>query len=68
MTSELTYTVPGITCSHCAAAISGEVAQVAGVATVDVDVDRKTVAVRGAGLSDEAVRAAIGDAGYEATA
>jgi copper chaperone CopZ len=64
---ELTFTVPGMTCEHCTAAVSEEVEQVAGVTAVEVDLDTKLVVVRGEGLSDEAVRAAIGEAGYEAT-
>ncbi|HEY8104209.1 MAG TPA: heavy-metal-associated domain-containing protein [Gaiellaceae bacterium] len=64
---ELTFTVAGMTCEHCKAAVSEEVEQVAGVTAVEVDLDTKLVVVRGEGLSDEAVRAAIGEAGYEAT-
>jgi copper chaperone len=61
-----TYTVPAIHCGHCAAAIKGEVSAVAGVHRVDVDVDAKVVTIRGEGLSHEALRAAIEEAGYEA--
>ena len=61
------YSVPGISCGHCKAAIEGEVLQVAGVTAVAVDVDAKTVTVDGA-VSDAAVRAAIDEAGYEAVA
>jgi copper ion binding protein len=65
---ELTYNVPGMSCAHCEAAISQEVSQVAGVASVEVDLDAKTVVVRGDGVSDEAVRAAIDEAGYDVAA
>jgi copper chaperone CopZ len=61
----LTYDVPGISCSHCAAAIRGEVESVAGVASVDVDLDTKTVTVSGASLDAAAIVAAIDEAGYE---
>ena len=61
----LTYSVPGMSCGHCRAAIVEEVEQVAGVAAVDVDLDAKKVTVSGAGLDDAAVRGAIDEAGYE---
>ena len=66
MTETRTYTVPAIHCGHCAAAIKDEVSGVAGVAAVDVDLDAKVVTIRGEGLSDEALREAIEEAGYEA--
>lgn len=65
MGETMTYTVPGVHCSHCERAIKDEVAQVAGVEAVDVDLDRKLVTIRGEAVSDEAVRAAIFEAGYE---
>jgi copper chaperone CopZ len=42
-----------------------EVAQVHGIETVAVDLDAKIVTVTGRGVDDEAVRAAIDDAGYD---
>jgi copper chaperone CopZ len=59
-----TYSVPEISCDHCKAAIEGEVGKVAGVDRVLVDVPGKTVAVDGA-APDDAIRAAIDEAGYE---
>ena len=64
--SELTYTVPGMHCGHCRSAVEGEVSQVEGVSTVLVDLETKQVVVRGEGLDDGAIRAAIDEAGYEA--
>lgn len=63
---ELSYTVAGMTCGHCKAAVTEEVEAVAGVRGVDVDLDTKRVVVRGEGVADDAVRAAIREAGYEA--
>jgi copper chaperone CopZ len=63
---EITYTVGGMSCAHCKAAVEGEVGRVPGVAFVDADVDTKLVLVRGDGLDDAALRAAIDEAGYEA--
>jgi copper chaperone len=64
--SELTYTVPAMHCGNCTAAVEREVAQVAGVESVDADLQSKLVVVRGAGIADAEVRAAIAEAGYEA--
>lgn len=62
----LSYTVAGMSCGHCKAAVAEEVSQVPGVTSVDVDLDTKLVVVRGDGLDDSAIRAAIDEAGYEA--
>ena len=64
----LSYTVPGMSCSHCRAAITEEVEQVPGVTGVAVDLDSKEVKVTGSALDDAAVREAIGEAGYEIAA
>ena len=61
----LTYSVPGVSCGHCRAAITAEVAMVPGVASVDVDLDARRVTVAGEQLDDDAIRAAIDEAGYD---
>jgi copper chaperone CopZ len=67
MTVDLqTYRVDGMSCDHCRVAVSGEVSQVAGVASVDVDLERKLVRVAGAGVDSAEVVAAIDEAGYDA--
>jgi copper chaperone len=66
MSDEITYLVSGMSCAHCEAAVKEAVTGVPGVAAVDVDLDTKRVVVSGERVSDEAVRAAIADAGYEA--
>jgi copper chaperone CopZ len=63
----LTYTVPGMSCDRCEAAVSDEISTLRGVAEVSVDLDTKRVEVRGDGLDDATIRAAIEDAGYEAS-
>jgi copper chaperone len=65
--TEITYAVPDMSCGHCKKALSSELQEVAGVETVDVDLDTKLVTVRGSDLDDAALRAAIDEAGYEAT-
>lgn len=66
MSDTITYKVPDMTCGHCRKAVSEELTQVPGVASVDVDLDTKLVAVQGEQLDDSALRAAIEEAGYEA--
>ena len=63
---ELSYTVSGMSCAHCIAAVTEEVEQVSGVGEVEVDLETKLVVVRGEGIDDDAVREAIREAGYEA--
>jgi copper chaperone CopZ len=64
----VTFSVPGVSCSHCQAAITSEVETVAGVATVEVDLEAKTVSVTGEELDEHAIIAAIDAAGYEVAA
>lgn len=59
------YTVNGMTCSHCARSVTEEVSSVAGVETVDVDLDSGRLAVVGTGYSDDAIAEAVAEAGYE---
>jgi copper ion binding protein len=61
----MNYSVPDMSCGHCRAAIVEAVGALDGVDAVEVDLDTKVVTVRGAGVDDAAVRAAIDDAGYE---
>ena len=64
----MTYTVTGMTCSHCVNAVSSEVGQLPGVTDVNVDLatGRVTVTSENA-LEDDAMRAAVDEAGYELT-
>ena len=65
MTTTLTFSVPGMTCGHCEAAIKQEVGAVAGVTGVAVDLETKDVVVTGADLDREALVAAIDEAGFD---
>ena len=68
MSDTVTYRVPGVSCEHCRAAITEEVSGVAGVESVAVDLEAKTVTVSGTPLDEEALIAAIDEAGYEVVA
>jgi copper chaperone CopZ len=61
------YTVDGMTCAHCVMAVTEEVEQVAGVTGVAVDLESGRVLVDGVGFSDQAIRDAVDEAGYEMT-
>jgi copper chaperone len=64
--STATYTVVGMTCSHCVTAVTEEVSAVPGVTAVDVDLTTGGLTVTSAEPVDEgAVRAAVEEAGYE---
>ena len=66
--AELIYRVPAMHCGNCEQAVKQELAKVDGVESVEVDLESKFVLVRGNDLSDEMLRAAIDEAGYEAEA
>ncbi|GIH72450.1 heavy-metal-associated domain-containing protein [Sphaerimonospora thailandensis] len=62
-----TYTVQGMTCGHCVASVTEEVGEVPGVTGVDVDLATGRLDVTGEGVTDEAVRQAVEEAGYTVT-
>jgi copper chaperone len=61
------YTVDGMTCTHCVLSVTEEVSDVSGVDAVDVDLASGRLLVRG-DVTDDAVRAAVSEAGYEVVA
>jgi copper chaperone len=64
--STATYTVVGMTCGHCVSAVTEEVTQVPGVTGVEVDLESGGLTVTSeAPVADDAVRAAVEEAGYE---
>ncbi len=61
-----TYQVQGMTCGHCVNAVSAEVGALPGVDEVQVDLAAGRVTVTSEQpLDDDAVRAAVDEAGYE---
>jgi copper chaperone len=64
--STSTYTVTGMTCEHCVASVTEEVQEIPGVSAVVVDLVSGAVTVESVEpLSDDAVRAAVEEAGYQ---
>ena len=60
------YVVTGMTCDHCVHAVTEEVTGVPGVTGVDVDLASGRLTVTSdAPVDDDAVRAAVDEAGYE---
>ena len=62
MSDSVTCAVPGLHCDHCVAAVEQELSAVAGVVSVDVDLETKLVVVTGEELDDAVLRAAIDEA------
>ncbi len=61
-----TYQVKGMTCGHCVSAVTSEVSAIAGVSDVQVDLETGTVTVTAdQPLSEDTVREAVDEAGYE---
>ena len=60
------FTVVGMTCGHCTSAVSSEIAKLAGVTHVEVDLESGTVRVESSTpLDRESVATAVDEAGYE---
>ena len=60
-----TFTVTGMTCGHCQRAVTEEIAAVAGVGSVTVDLASGTVTVTADHPVDRAdIAAAVDEAGY----
>ncbi|SNS40638.1 copper ion binding protein [Geodermatophilus saharensis] len=64
--STASYTVTGMTCQHCVAAVTEEVSDLPGVTDVQVDLASGGLTVTSdAPVDDDDVRAAVEEAGYE---
>lgn len=67
--STTTYTVRGMTCGHCVAAVTEEITQIPGVSDVSIDLveggDSSVVVTSEELLSPDSVREAVDEAGYE---
>ncbi|MFD1831711.1 MULTISPECIES: heavy-metal-associated domain-containing protein [Streptomyces] len=66
MSTVTTYKVTGMTCGHCEGAVTEEVSGIDGVTEVKAVASSGLVTVTSdRDLDDEAVRAAVDEAGYE---
>jgi copper chaperone CopZ len=57
-----------MTCDHCRASVSEEVGEVAGVERVGVDLNSGRLEVRGQNFSDDQIKTAVEEAGYQVAA
>lgn len=65
--AEATYQVTGMSCGHCEASVRGEVSKIAGVDDVKVSAASGVLTVvASAEVADDAVIAAVDEAGYTA--
>jgi len=68
MSTVSTWTVTGMTCGHCVASVSEEIAEIDGVEAVEVVLETGDVTVTSiVPLDRAAVRAAVEEAGYALT-
>jgi copper chaperone len=59
------YTVTGMTCAHCVSSVTEEVQEIPGVENVEVVLESGALTVTSSqSLDDDAVRAAVEEAGY----
>ena len=59
------YHVAGMSCTHCVSSVREEVSEIPGVRAVEIDLATGRLVVAGEGVSDDAVAAAVAEAGYE---
>ncbi|MBN9622962.1 MAG: heavy-metal-associated domain-containing protein [Actinobacteria bacterium] len=62
--STKTYSVEGMTCGHCESSVREEVEELTGVESARADRSTGLLTVRGEGIDDAAVCAAVQAAGY----
>ncbi len=66
MSTSSTYRVNGMTCDHCVGAVTTELSKLDHVTDVEVSLDAGQATITSdVPLDDDAVRAAIDEAGYE---
>ena len=69
MTSTKSFSVTGMSCGHCEAAVRSELAELAGIEAIDVSAASGSLTVtlsEGADLPDQAIVEAVDEAGYQA--
>lgn len=64
--ASIEYTVKGMTCGHCATAVTEEVSKIIGVRDVNVEVAAGRMVVEAdATVTEDLIRQAVEEAGYE---
>lgn len=61
---EHSYSVQGMSCAHCVAAVTEQVSQIPGAEQVEVDLESGSLMFRGGDIDPTAVKAAVEEAGY----
>lgn len=59
-----TYTIEGMTCAHCQAAVGEAVREISGVQEAKVDLESGRLEVRANQVDDAAIETAVREAGY----
>jgi copper chaperone len=60
--------IQGMTCSHCASHVEEALKEICGIKSAKVDLEAKVATIELAhDVEDEKIKAAVEDAGYEAT-
>jgi Cu2+-exporting ATPase len=68
-TMEKTLEIKGMMCQHCVAHVKKALEGVSGVGKVEVSLENKNAVIEaGVTVADEALKAAVSEAGYEVTA
>ena len=66
MSTTKNFTVTGMTCGHCVASVTEEVQEIPGVENVEVFLETGNLSVTSSEpVDDDAVKAAVEDAGYQ---
>jgi len=57
--------IEGMSCDHCVMHVKNALTELSGISEVVVDLAKKSAVVEGASLDEEAMKAAVAEAGYE---
>jgi len=60
-----TIKIEGMSCNHCVMAVKNALSEIVGVSSINVELENKKAIVEGKNLSDENLKEAIEDAGYD---
>lgn len=60
-----TVSITGMSCEHCAARVERALGKIQGVSKASVNLKKAEAVVEGEGFTDEQLKSAVDDAGYE---